>query len=103
MAKDLVWLESHSFAAWGCSGCAWVMPTSPTVSAKKSAPVRAAFAQHDCKKFLATFHQRTSVRPHVKREFDCSPSPPRMGLSRRPNDGGSRTPSLGPPIMENPI
>jgi hypothetical protein len=51
MAKDLVWLENHSFAAWGCSGCAWVMPTSPTVSAKKSAPARAAFTQHDCKKF----------------------------------------------------
>jgi len=51
MAKDLVWLENHSFSAWGCSGCAWIMPTRPALSAKKSAPARAAFARHDCKDF----------------------------------------------------
>jgi hypothetical protein len=51
MARDLVWLENFSFAAWGCSACGWIMPTAPKVSASASAPVRAAFAKHNCSKF----------------------------------------------------
>jgi hypothetical protein len=51
MARDLVWLERFSFAAWGCSACGWIIPTGPAVSAKAPGPVRAAFAKHSCSEF----------------------------------------------------
>jgi hypothetical protein len=51
MARDLVWLENHSFSAWGCSECAWIKQAGPALSAKTSASVRPAFARHDCTKF----------------------------------------------------
>ena len=51
MAKDLVWLENLSFSAWGCSGCAWIIPSGPTLTAKKTALACEAFAHHDCKNF----------------------------------------------------
>ena len=51
MVRELVWLENQSFAAWGCSACAWIMPNlRRTQSGKPSAPVRDAFANHDCAK-----------------------------------------------------
>jgi hypothetical protein len=52
MARDLVWLESHSFAAWGCAACAWIKPNFDlTLYRKASTAIRAAFNKHDCKNF----------------------------------------------------
>ena len=52
MARDLVWLENYSFAAWGCAACSWITPNiGLTVSGKASRAIRAAFDKHDCKKF----------------------------------------------------
>jgi hypothetical protein len=52
MARDLVWLENYSFAAWGCSACSWIEPhLRLTQSVEASAAIRATFSKHDCKKF----------------------------------------------------
>jgi len=52
MDRELVWLENQSFAAWGCSGCAWIVPNlGRTPSGKASVAVRQAFDTHECAKF----------------------------------------------------
>jgi hypothetical protein len=49
MARELVWLENQNFAAWGCSGCAWITPNlGGTPSGKASVAVREAFDTHEC-------------------------------------------------------
>jgi hypothetical protein len=48
MARELVWLENSTFAAWGCAACAWVMPGQ---SGKPPREVKEAFNQHECAKF----------------------------------------------------
>jgi hypothetical protein len=62
MSRDLVWLQKYSFAAWGCTACSWVMPSlDRRLSGQASAPIRAAFDKHDCKKFP------TYISPKEKR------------------------------------
>jgi len=52
MARNLVWLENFSFAAWGCAECSWITPSvGVTLSGKASTAMRAAFDKHDCKNF----------------------------------------------------
>ena len=52
MAREPVWLENNTFAAWGCTGCAWIIPNpGPTVSGKPPATVKDAFDKHECAKF----------------------------------------------------
>ena len=59
MSRDLVWLQNYSFAAWGCAACSLITPNlDRTLSGQASAPTRAAFEKHDCKKFP---WQRTRV------------------------------------------
>ena len=37
MARNLVWLENFSFAAWGCAECSWITPSlGVTLSGKAS-------------------------------------------------------------------
>ena len=50
--RELLWLENFSFAAWGCRACGWIEPSrGHELSGKPSSMIRAAFDQHDCKKF----------------------------------------------------
>jgi hypothetical protein len=50
--EKTTWLENQSFAAWGCSECAWIMPNlGRTPLGKASAAVREAFDKHECAKF----------------------------------------------------
>jgi|HubBroStandDraft_6_1064221.scaffolds.fasta_scaffold25895_5 hypothetical protein len=53
MARELVWLENISFAAWGCSACNWILMPSlgPIPSGKPSTATREAFDRHDCAKY----------------------------------------------------
>jgi hypothetical protein len=52
MGRELVWLENSSFAAWGCSACAWIVPNpGATVSGKPPASVKDAFDKHECARF----------------------------------------------------
>jgi hypothetical protein len=52
MARELVWLENSTFAAWGYSACAWLVPNpGATVSGKPPADVKDAFDKHECAKF----------------------------------------------------
>ena len=52
MAKDLVWLENYSFAAWGCASCSWIISNvGLTLPGEASAAIKAAFQKDDCKKF----------------------------------------------------
>ena len=52
MARELVWLENFTFAAWGCSTCAWIFPNpGEAVSGKPQANVKEAFDKHECAKF----------------------------------------------------
>ena len=52
MARELVWLESNDFAAWGCSACYWIVVNPETKkSAKPSTQVQEAFNKHDCTTF----------------------------------------------------
>lgn len=52
MARNLMWLENLSFAAWGCAECSWITPNlGVTRSGKPSKAIRAAFDKHDCKNF----------------------------------------------------
>jgi len=49
MARELVWLENSTFAAWGCSACYWLVANpKATVSKDPPAEVKAAFNNHDC-------------------------------------------------------
>jgi hypothetical protein len=55
MARELIWLENFTFAAWGCSTCAWIFPNpGETVSEKPRKKVQEAFDQHECAKFPRT-------------------------------------------------
>lgn len=52
MARELLWLENSSFAAWGCSECNWIVPNrGRTVSHKAPAQVKEAFDQHKCAQY----------------------------------------------------
>ena len=52
MVRELIWLENFTFAAWGCSTCAWIFPNpGETVSGKPPKKVQEAFDQHECAKF----------------------------------------------------
>ena len=52
MARELMWLENPTFAAWGCSACAWIMPNpSPVVAGRPPSQVKEAFDKHECEKF----------------------------------------------------
>ncbi len=49
MARELVWLENNTFAAWGCSECNWILVNpGPNPSGNPSAKVKDAYNQHDC-------------------------------------------------------
>jgi hypothetical protein len=48
MARELVWLENNSFAAWGCSECSWIVNPETKRSKKPSTSVEDAFKKHDC-------------------------------------------------------
>lgn len=50
MARELIWLENISFAAWGCSVCDWLIPNPgpPLVGDRPPAKVKEAFAKHKC-------------------------------------------------------
>ena len=50
MARQLVFLEKSSFAAWGCDGCNWIVP-GHMESGKPSLAVKEAFNNHDCAQF----------------------------------------------------
>jgi hypothetical protein len=52
MPRELLWLETISFAAWGCSACNWIFP-HPRMpeSNKPPAKVREEFQRHECAKF----------------------------------------------------
>jgi hypothetical protein len=52
MARDLVWLENDTFAAWGCEECRWIIP-GRRVSGKPPLEVKEAFDKHECAKFPA--------------------------------------------------
>jgi hypothetical protein len=48
----IIWLENSTFAAWGCTKCAWIIPNpDPRVSGKPPATVKDAFDKHECAKF----------------------------------------------------
>ena len=51
MARELVWLENSSFAAWGCSECNWIIANSSPKSDRPSREVKEAFNKHDCAEF----------------------------------------------------
>lgn len=62
MARELVWLENSTFAAWGCSACYFIVPnTSPATSGKPSREVIAAFNRHECAKFPQPPSPKTQV------------------------------------------
>jgi len=52
MARELVWLENNSFAAWGCSECHWLV-VNPETKRSETPPltVKDAFKKHDCATF----------------------------------------------------
>jgi hypothetical protein len=50
MPRELIWRENTSFAAWGCTDCNWVLPSSPPASDKPPADAQAAFDGHTCTK-----------------------------------------------------
>ena len=52
MARQLVWLEDSTFAAWGCSACSWVLANPSPSQAKQE------FDEHAC----ADFPRRTRER-----------------------------------------
>lgn len=52
MARELVWLENYSFAAWGCSECHWLVVNPETnLSEKPPLAVKDAFKKHSCATF----------------------------------------------------
>jgi hypothetical protein len=51
MARELVWLENDTFAAWGCSECSWIVNPETKRSEKPSTRVKDAFNKHDCAAF----------------------------------------------------
>jgi hypothetical protein len=52
MARELIWLEDSTFAAWGCGICNWIFQ-NPGVEepAKPPTQVVEAFNKHECAKF----------------------------------------------------
>jgi hypothetical protein len=52
MPRELVWLENHFFAAWGCRACGWIVHgRTRAVGDKPPADVVEAFNQHECSKY----------------------------------------------------
>jgi hypothetical protein len=51
MARELLWLENNSFAAWGCSECYWIVNPETKRSEKPSTQVKNAFKKHNCALF----------------------------------------------------
>jgi len=59
MGRELVWLEDSTFAAWGCSLCAWIVPNpAAIVSGKPPTSVKDAFDKHECDKFPRAIQSR---------------------------------------------
>jgi len=66
MARELVWLENSTFAAWGCTECDWIIPNpGRAVSDEPSAKVKEAFHQHKCAEFPRV---RTAEKRKAQRE-----------------------------------
>jgi hypothetical protein len=58
MARELVFLENSTFAAWGCRACSWIIPNAaPELSDKPPAAVKQAFNRHECAKFPRLSHK----------------------------------------------
>jgi hypothetical protein len=52
MARELVWLENSTFAAWRCTDCNWILPNPGlAVSDRLSAKAKEVFEQHKCAEF----------------------------------------------------
>jgi hypothetical protein len=52
MARELVWLENSTFAAWGCTDCDWILRNPGlAVSDRPSAKAKEVFEQHKCAEF----------------------------------------------------
>jgi hypothetical protein len=52
MARELIWLENQSFAAWACNECRWIIRNpNPASPGKPCAKAIDAFNLHDCAKF----------------------------------------------------
>jgi hypothetical protein len=62
MPTELIRLENFSFAAWGCSACAWIVPSpSLKIPGKAPAKVKEAFEKHECANFPS--HTRRVSKP----------------------------------------
>jgi hypothetical protein len=67
MARELVWLEDNTFAAWGCAACNWVLPNpGQEMSAKPPTQVKEEFNRHDCAKF-------PRVTTVIRKREGCNP------------------------------
>jgi hypothetical protein len=89
MARELVWLEDNTFAAWGCGACNWVLANSGQL-AKPSTQVKGAFDKHECAKFPRV--QLTGrVRPPKNQSRIKQTSPEFESVSHRArfSDGGN--------------
>jgi len=66
MARELVWREDSTFAAWGCGACNWVLANpGQKIAAKPSTHAKEAFNRHECAKFprVATVTRREGCNP----------------------------------------
>jgi hypothetical protein len=63
MARELVWLEDNTFAAWGCKRCGWILPGKR--SNGPSPEVKEAFSKHECAK---TPRRTSSRKGSLKRD-----------------------------------
>jgi hypothetical protein len=58
MARELLWLENSTFAAWGCAECNWIVPNpGSAVFHKPPAKVKEAFDQHECAQYPRAYLQ----------------------------------------------
>jgi hypothetical protein len=56
MARQMVWLEDSSFAAWGCSECNWILANLSPTQAKQE------FDEHVCAEFPRRTRERKEPR-----------------------------------------
>jgi hypothetical protein len=77
MARELIWLEDRSFAAWACNACRWItLNPNPASPGKTSEKVLGAFNLHDRAKFPRTLcPEAKKVRPATNKPPDAPTYP----------------------------
>ena len=65
MPRELVWLDNDTFAAWGCSGCSWIVSKPGPVREQAPAGVKEAFPTSTTARISLAANRSAGEKPDI--------------------------------------